>query len=101
MATHAITVYGLIPETDDWQADLAADTRRGNAILSDEHSASSYGQPVLVYDGRAWSRAEAYATGLTVGCAHYQADEQYDEHDDADEQRLCRAWHRAPMIVEA
>lgn len=30
------------------------------AILTDEHSASSYGQPVLVYKGRAYGPADTF-----------------------------------------
>ena len=37
------------------------------AILTDEHSASSYGQPVLVYEGRAYSPADAVPTGTIFG----------------------------------
>lgn len=37
------------------------------AILTDEHSASSYGQPVLVYAGRAYGPADTVPTDTAFG----------------------------------
>lgn len=37
-----------------------------SAVVTTEHSASSYGQPVLVVDGEALGSAEADALGLVV-----------------------------------
>lgn len=37
------------------------------AILTDEHSASSYGQPVLVYKGRAYGPADTVPTDTVFG----------------------------------
>jgi hypothetical protein len=38
---------------------LAVVTRIGSGVLTTDHAASSYGQPVLVIDGRAYGAAEA------------------------------------------
>ena len=37
------------------------------AILTDEHSASSYGQPVLVYEGCAYGPADVVPTDTVFG----------------------------------
>ncbi len=39
----------------------------GGAILTDEHSASFNGQPVLVYEGRAYGPADTVPTGTVFG----------------------------------
>lgn len=57
MATQKVTIYRT--PLDGYAPDS---TRIGEGLLTDEHAASSYGQPILVVAGRAYGPGDLPAT---------------------------------------
>lgn len=80
--THAVTLYSHLRHVPGSEPEY--DTL-GHGALTTEHAASSYGQPVLLWQGRAYSIEEASRAGIgDLSCL--------TEHRTPVEHQACCRW---------
>ena len=91
--THTITIYRE-SDTFDPMAILSNLETVGEGTLTTDHAASSYGQPVLVYEGTAYGPGDVIARGWDTGCGvcHWGESEPTVN-------AMCEQWRR--MLTEA
>ena len=63
-------------------------------VLSDEHSASSYGRPALIHKGQALGPADSYDEGLFGARPAHEVSIQTSGLLDDDELALLRKWQQ-------